>query len=229
MYHTTPNLKTIAALIAQWKQQVEGRAVAVPEWILPPRSCEFLQVLCGVLEQPVKAFEFGSGRSSFALRMACASVTSVEDSAAWLAKTEAAPDAIPKRLSDMTGVIPLTRCWNRFRPIESFDLTSAPTFLTALKAAKFILVDSPPNPAKREHALFQALDHASVGALIVIDDLNVGATRRFCERLAHQNPATFAFWFLSFDHGLGVFLKLASASIISRPAFREHVGAWVRR
>jgi hypothetical protein len=91
-----------------------------------------------------------------------------------------------------------------------------------------ILVDSPPNPAKREHALFLAMDQAPVGAVIVLDDLEVPATSRFAHRLARQNADRFRFWLLEIDHKLAVFLKLAAGKMRSRPSFREFVGAWLR-
>src|SRR5205814_9895027 len=97
-----------------------------------------------------------------------------------------------------------------------------------LQQAQLILVDSPPNPAKREHALFLAMDQAPVGAVIVLDDLDVSATSRFAQRLAHQNAHRFGFWLLEIDHWLGVFLKLRSGKMRSRPSLREFVGSWLR-
>jgi len=137
-------------------------------------------------------------------------------------------NGIAKRDSDFSGVVPLTRCWNRFRPIESFNVLAQRESLERLQRAKLILVDSPPNPAKREHALFVAMDQAPIGAVIVLDDLEVGATSRFAHRLARQNAGRFRFWLLEIDHKLGVFLKLRAGKMCSRPSFREFVGAWMR-
>jgi hypothetical protein len=97
-----------------------------------------------------------------------------------------------------------------------------------LQRARLILVDSPPNPAKREHALFLAMDQAPVGAVIVLDDLEVSATSRFAHRLARQNADCFRFWFVEIDHKLGVFLKLRGGRIKSRPSLREFIGTWLR-
>jgi hypothetical protein len=174
------------------------------------------------------AFEFGSGRSTHSLRRAAAAASSIEDSADWLSRTEQLEGAIAKRDSDFEQVIPLTRCWNRFRPIESFNVAAQQESLQRLQRARLILVDSPPNPAKREHALFLAMDQAPVGAVIVLDDLEVSATLRFAERLARQNAGRFRFWVLRIDHKLGVFLKLRSGKMRSRPSFREFVGSWAR-
>jgi hypothetical protein len=203
-------------------------AEEVPAWILPPRSCEFLEKVAALLPPGSSAFEFGSGRSTHSLRRASAATTSVEDSADYLARTERLENGIAKRDSDFSGVVPLTRCWNRLRPIQSFNVLRQRESLERLQKARLILVDSPPNPAKREHALFLAMDQAPVGAVIVLDDLEVGATSRFAQRLARQNADRFRFWFAEIDHRLGVFLKLRAGKMRSRPSFREFVGAWLR-
>ena len=114
------------------------------------------------------------------------------------------------------------------RPIESFDLASHSEALARLKQSHLILLDSPPNPAKREHALFLALQYAPVGAVIVLDDLEIRATSRFAFRLARQNAWQFRFWTLPIDHQLGVFLKLRQARVRSLPSLREFVGTWLR-
>lgn len=211
----------------------EGNSAArsteeVPAWILPPRSCGFLEQVAALLPPGSTAFEFGSGRSTHSLRRTSAGTASIEDSADWLTRTEQLESAIPKRDSDFSSVVPLTRCWNRLRPIQSFDVAAQRDSLRRLQKAKLILVDSPPNPAKREHALFLALDQAPAGAVIVLDDLEVPAASRFAHRLARQNPDRFRFWLLEIDHQLGVFLKLRAGKMRSRPSFRELVGAWLR-
>jgi hypothetical protein len=200
----------------------------VPAWILPPRSCGFLEALATLLPAGSTAFEFGSGRSTHSLRRTSAGTASIEDSADWLARTEQLESAVPKRDTDFSDVVPLTRCWNRLRPIESFDVASQRESLLRLQQARLILVDSPPNPAKREHALFLALDQAPAGAVIVLDDLEVPAASRFAHRLARQNADRFRFWLLEIDHQLGVFLKRRAGKMRSRPSFRGLVGAWLR-
>jgi hypothetical protein len=112
--------------------------------------------------------------------------------------------------------------------IESFDVESRPEVLSRLRQSHLILVDSPPNPAKREHALFLALCHAPINAVIVLDDLEVRAVSRFASRLAQQNAARFRFWKLNIDHQLGVFLKVRTGSIRSIPTPREFLGTWMR-
>jgi hypothetical protein len=124
--------------------------------------------------------------------------------------------------------VPLTRCWNRLRPIQSFNVGAQLESLRRLQQAKLILVDSPPNPAKREHALFVAMDQAPAGAVIVLDDLEVSAASRFAHRLARQNADRFRFWLVEIDHQLGVFLKLRPGQMRSRPSVREFVGSWMR-
>lgn len=201
----------------------------VPAWILPLTSCRFLEEVAALLPPGSSAFEFGSGRSTHALRRTSAATSSVEDSADWLNRTEQLEGGIAKRQSDFSAVIPLTRCWNRFRPIQSFNVAAQRESLERLQQAKLILVDSPPNPSKREHALFSAMDHAPAGAVIVLDDLEVPAAYRFAHRLARQNTDRFRFWFLDIDHKLGVFLKKTGPNKMkSRPSLREFIGAWLR-
>ena len=200
----------------------------IPAWILPPRSCEFLERVAELLPIGSTAFEFGSGRSTHSLRRALPGAASIEDSDEYLAETEKLENGIAKRDSDFSNVLPLTRCWNRLRPIQSFNVAAQRESLLRLQSAKLILVDSPPNPAKREHALFLALDQAPPGAVIILDDLEVPASSRFAHRLARQNADRFRFWVAEIDHKLGVFLKLRSGKMRSRPSFREFVGAWLR-
>jgi hypothetical protein len=194
-------------------------------------SCQFLEDVAKLLPPDSRAFEFGSGQSTQALRRAFAAVSSLEHDIDWLEKTESlagARDFMGKRESDTTSVVPLTRCWNRLRVIESFDLEKNAEILARLKQSRFILVDSPPNPAKREHALFVALRHAVVGAVIMLDDLEIRATTRFAHRLANQNRKQLQFWCVNIDHQLGVFLKLRPGRLHSRPSLIEFVGTWLR-
>jgi len=214
-------------LVAEFNGATASSA-QVPAWILPPRSCEFLENVAALLPTGSTAFEFGSGRSTHSLRRASAGAASIEDSADYLTRTESLENGIAKRDTDFSGVVPLTRCWNRVRPIESFNVLAQRESLQRLQQARLILVDSPPNPAKREHALFLAMDQAPVGAVVILDDLEVSATSRFAHRLARQNADRFRFWLLEIDHKLGVFLKLRAGRMRSRPSFREYVGAWLR-
>lgn len=220
-------LETLAGEIERLIQQFETSRSGepVPEWILPPPSCQFLESVAALLPAPLNAFEFGSGRSTHALRRASVATVSVDHSPEWLRETETVGE---KRERDQTFVIPLRRCWNRFRPIESFDLETHRQALDGLRRSNLILIDSPPNPAKREHVLFLALQYAPIGALIVLDDLEVRAVGRFSARLARQNSDAFRFWTVSIDHGLGVFLKTQSRRIRSVPSLRNFVGTWLR-
>jgi hypothetical protein len=234
-------------LIAKYNEQGRDSSAPVPEWILPPLSCQFVEDIAKLLPPDSHAFEFGSGRSTHALRSAFSGLFTLEHSAEWLERTESftrAPrdaskldclkqssltsEFVAKRSKDDTFAVSLTRCWNRLRLIESFNLAKHPDILARLKQARFILVDSPPNPAKREHALFLALHHAPVGAVIVLDDLEIRATVRFAQRLARQNLKRFRFWRLHIDHQLGIFLKLRAGRIRSRPGLIEFVGTWLR-
>jgi hypothetical protein len=214
----------IQRLIERYER--DRQVAEVPEWILPPASCDFLQDLANLMPSPLVAFEFGSGRSTYALRAASAETISLESSSDWLKRTEA--NGAGKRSVDQSVVIPLRRCWNRLRLIESFDLRSDKHVLESLQRSRLILIDSPPNPAKREHALFTALTHAPVGAVIVLDDLEIRAVARFSSRMARQNADAFHYWTVAIDHQLGVFLKKRAQRVRSFPTLREFVGTWMR-
>ena len=215
-------------MIARYRREHPRTPGAVsPSWILPELSCQFLTDVAAILPADSTAFEFGSGRSTHLLRRSFSAVTSVEHSREWLQQTET-DSGLSQRATDATAVVPLERCWHVFRPIESFNLAKDSNLLARLARAQLVLVDSPPNPAKREHALFLALRHSPPGAVIVLDDLEIRATARFAERFARQNARLFRFWILDVDHRLGIFLKRAAGRVRSRPGLIEFVGTWLR-
>jgi hypothetical protein len=219
----------LAGEVSAYETMVRTTGYRPPIWILPETSCALLQKLCGRSSPNPLAFEFGSGRSTIALRSICQGVTSVENSSEWLEKTEVLPGQISKRLSDVTAVVPLSLCRIGIVPYQSFQLDDRPDLTRLLATADLILVDSPPNPATREHALVTALQHAKIGALIVLDDLDVPATSRFAERLSRDNAGTLDFFAVPIDHVLGIFQKNAAVPIKHRPRAREIIGAWRRR
>ena len=200
-----------------------------PAWIFPEPSCELLRKIATRLGPQSLAFEYGSGLSTIVLRSTCAGVTSVEESAEWLEKTELLSGIIAKRPEDKTRVVPLARCHIGIIPYHSFNLDPRVELLRRLEAADLILIDNPPNPATREHVLFNALEHAKPGALILIDDLDVRATRRFCERLARDNAPMLDYISIPIDHVLGLFQKKSMGHLEYHPTLREMVGAWLRR
>ncbi|HUB67507.1 MAG TPA: hypothetical protein VL981_08490 [Candidatus Methylacidiphilales bacterium] len=199
-----------------------------PNWILPGPSCALLKKICALSTPPIQAFEFGSGRSTIALRSVCAGVTSVEDSDEWLATTEGLASEFPKRDTDFTAVVPLTACPLGLFTCKSFDLDSRPELLGRLQQSHLILVDSPPNPATREHALILALRHAPIGAIIILDDLEIRATSNFAARLARDNLSAFDYVTVPIDHHLGLFEKCSQSKLVLRPSLREILGAWLR-
>jgi hypothetical protein len=73
------------------------------------------------------------------------------------------------------------------------------------------------------------LQHAKPGALILLDDTDVRATRRFSERLARDNASMFNFFPIPLDHGLALYQKKIMGHVEYHPTIREMVGAWLRR
>lgn len=198
-------------------------------WVLPEPSCEFVSKIGAALGPPATAFEFGSGASTIVLRNTFAAVTSVEDSAEWLDKTEHLPGITPKRPDDKTRVVPLTRCHLGIIPYHSFDLDRRIELLQRLESADFVLIDSPTNPATREHTLVSVLQHAKPGAIVVLDDLEVRSTRRFAERLGRDNAAMFDYFDVPIDKGMAIYWKKTMGHVGFHPTLREMVGAWLRR
>jgi len=220
--------KLITGEITRYNQRVaegyEPRA-----WILPEPSCELIERLGALLGPQATAVEFGSGASTLSLRRTFAGVTSVEDSAEWIDKTERLPGIAPKRPEDKTRAVPLTRCHLGIIPFHSFDLDRRIELLQRIETADFILIDSPPNPATREHVLVSVLQHAKPGALILLDDTEVRATRRFAHRLARDNPTLIELTEIPIDHGLALFQKKSMGHVGYHPTLREMAGAWLRR
>ncbi len=221
----------LSSLLGQREKWRNEPGEEVPAWILPPRSCDFIVEIAKLYKDPT-AFEFGSGKSTHHLRSLCQSVTSIEDSAEWLGKTEAQPGGIAKRAQDLGTVIPLTICWDSVRPFHSFSIASNPESVKRLSAADIILIDSPPNPATREHALLTALRYCPIGSVVIVDDLEVSATERFVNRIGKRNSRELNLWVMEFDHRLGVFFKYAQSGTdfkpIAAPTLREIVGQWIR-
>jgi hypothetical protein len=225
----SPALENLLRLeIASYRNLCRNTGYQPPAWVLPEPSCALLKRICALADAPVLAFEFGSGRSTVALRSACAGVTSVEDSAEWLAKTEVLASEFPKRETDLTAVVPLTACPLGLVTCKSFDLETRPELLHRLEESRLILIDSPPNPATREHVLILALRYAPPGAVIVLDDLEIPAAFGFATRLARDNSDALYFMHVPIDHGLGVFAKKTRSNLLVRPSLREIIGAWLR-
>ncbi len=218
----------VAGEQARYRERI-AQGYETRPWVLPEASCDLLEKLGAALGPEATAFEFGSGASTIVLRRLFAAVTSVEDTAEWLDRTEHLPGITPKRPTDKTRAVPLTRCHLGIVPYHSFDLDRRIELLQRLESADLILVDAPANPATREHALCSVLQHAKPGALILLDDLEVRATRRFAERLARDNAAMFNYFDLEIDHGLALYQKKAMGHVAYHPTLREIVGAWLRR
>jgi hypothetical protein len=216
----------LADEVADYRAMVREHGYRPPKWTMPEPSRDLLRRLCRRFPAAPDAFEFGSGRTTAALRSVCRGVVSVDDSAAALQKTEELSGQVPRRGTDLTAVIPLSRCWIKLVPCRSFSLKKRPELVERLAAADLILVDRPVQPAARGHVLLTALRHAKVGALIVLDDLDVEATLAFAERLARDNRAALGLFVLPIDHIVGVFQKTAAAKIAWRPSLRGFIGSW---
>jgi hypothetical protein len=216
----------LAEEVAAYQAMAREHGYRPPKWTMPEPSRDLLQTLCRRFPTAPNAFEFGSGRTTAALRAVCRSVTSVDNSSEDLQKTEELSGQVPRRETDLTAFVPLSRCWIKVVPCRSFSFKKRPELRERLAAADLILVDRPSNPASRAHVLLTALRHAKVGALIVLDDLNVEATLGLAQRVTRDNPGAVGLFILPIDHIVGVFQKTAAAKIAWRPGLREIIGAW---
>jgi hypothetical protein len=220
--------KLIEGEVARYQERL-AQGYQPREWVLPDPSCELVEKIGAQLGSKASAFEFGSGTSTITLRKMFEGVTTVDESAEWLDKTEHLPGIAPKRPEDKTRVVPLGRCYLGIIPYYSFDLDRRIELLQRLEAADFVLVDGPPNPATREHVLCSVMQHAKPGALILIDDTNVRSTHRFTTRLGRDNSAMFNYFEIPIDHGLALYQKKTMGHVEYRPTLREMVGAYLRR
>jgi hypothetical protein len=169
-----------------------------------------------------RVFEFGSGRSTRGFLRAGCEVAVVEDSEAWLGKTLAQLDEV-QRTRFTSYLLPLRTVWVAGAPLRSWVLPEA--VLATLREADLVLVDSPAWPPFREHALALALAH-SRNALVVVDDANIPAVHRFCQRLAGRNGAqTFQ---TTMDHGLFLMRPSGKGSIATARPILETLKAWRR-
>jgi hypothetical protein len=186
-----------------------GVACSDGSYALPDASISCLREVIARLCL-TRIFEFGSGRSTQIFLQAGCSVISLEHSETWLAET--ARRLRPEENARWQSVhAPLRQIWHKGAPFSSWQLT--PELMARLSAAELVLIDSPPLPPSREHALILALRHAC-GALIVVDDANIPTVRRYCARLARQNHLEM--FQTRMDHGLCFLAPMAASPNESR-------------
>ena len=177
-----------------------GRRPSDAGYALPDASLDLL-ASCVTSVGIARVFEFGSGRSTKRfLELGCR-VALVEDGKEWLEQTrQSLTDEEQARLAAFA--LPLETVWLSGMPLRSWRLPNEA--MAELRAAEFILIDSPAYPPFREHALAVALAE-TCGALIAIDDAAIPTVGRFCERFAKRNAA--AHVYAGIDHGLSFFVS----------------------
>lgn len=169
-----------------------------------------------------RVFEFGSGQSTRCFLDAGCTVSLVEDSAEWLEQTlSTIAPSTRDRLA--TFRLPLRTAWLAGAPIRSWALP--PEALVALRDAELVLIDSPPLPPSREHALALTLATAR-NTLTIVDDAGIPTVARFCRRLAERNGAVHAF--ARIDHGLFFCAPISRARLDASRSLVETLKTWRR-
>lgn len=189
---------------------------------LPEPASDFLIALARQLEATA-VFEFGSGRSTAALLRAGLAVTSLEDSSHWMTQT-LNQLTVTEKNQHTALVRPLTFHLHQLFPV--LDWTIGAEVAQRLASADLILIDAPFYPAFRERTLWSALIH-SPHAVIVLDDTRVPTLRRFCDRIATDNPAL-QHARVRVGHGFDVFAGSGETRLRLRPVPLEILKGWRR-
>lgn len=189
-------------------------------YALPDAALEFVVSVASRLGAQ-KIFEFGSGRSTAALLDAGFEVASIEDDAAWLAKT-ARSIRHPER--HFAFCVPLSLRWHQAAPFRAWTLPADAR--RRLAASDLVLIDSPAYAPFREAVLMSALTQAP-RAVVILDDTRVPTLARFCDRIAARNPGLLHAR-VPIGHGMDIFHRQTGATLcLSRPPL-EFVRAWRR-
>lgn len=160
----------------------ESHDAAAPA-ALPTASLEFLIELARRLE--IKSvFEFGSGRSTVEFLKAGCAVASLEDSPYWMEQTLGSLSGAEKA-RHAAWVRPLTFRLHGLVPARDWVIDAE--LAAGIRSADLVLIDSPYYPPFRESTLWSALNLVDRG-LVVLDDTRIPTMRRFCDKLARDNP-----------------------------------------
>lgn len=204
-------------------QQFESGDDPHAEAALPASSLEFLLEICCKIGAE-RIFEFGSGRSTQAFLGAGYSVFSLEDSSLWLSKTvdslcgheaKLHHSAVSALETNMVGGFPVLG-WRIDKRLEE-----------QMGRADLILVDSPHFTPFREATLLASLQ-LGPQALIVLDDTRIPTLRRFCDRIASQNPQLLHRR-VAVGHGFDLFYRVdPGVPLVRKQSLLDLVKGWRR-
>ncbi len=192
------------------------------EAALPEVSLTFLEQFCEAYAID-RAFEFGSGRSTYCLLSLGCSVTSLEDSDHWSADTKS--QLKPEHLCRFTGIVSRLRtCRLGYFPVLNWRLDGS--LRNAIADSDLILVDSPHFTPFRELTPLRSLNNLKKG-FVIVDDLRISTVRRFCERIARQND-NLEYVLVPIGHELANYYKKAFFSVKSKPSIADILKGWRR-
>ena len=205
----------VARRLAAADRDGDGPPTGSDDWSLDRRSLTFLACLVQRL-QPCAVLEFGSGASTVVLATAMAALpvpsqsVAIESDPLHHARTTCLleADGLEESVRLVPAHIVARRRRGRYVPIYEVDRQWDQGGDDVLRPgwADLILVDGPPLPlGGREGALYQALEAARTGAVIVLDDSRRDSERELLGRLMSQfGGSVEAMNLLGFDKGLAV-------------------------
>lgn len=185
------------------------------DWSLDGRSLSFLACLVRRL-QPRGVLEFGSGASTVVLGSTVSAlpeptqVVAIESDPLHRARTEGllTDGGLDGTVRLVPAHIVARRRHGRYVPIYHVDAQPGEDDVLRPGWADLILVDGPPLPlGGREGALYQALEAARTGAVLMLDDSRRDSERELLGRLLSQfGGSVEAMNLLGFSKGLAVVL-----------------------
>lgn len=196
---------------------------------LPDAALRFLLAAAAEMDAR-QVLEFGSGRSTAAFLGAGLHVTSLEDSARWMAQTVAGLE--PAHRMDgrqhVALIEPLRVTWRHGAPYRDWVFDDA--LATAVEAADLVLIDAPFHVPFRLSTLLSVLSRPTT-ALVVLDDTRIPTLARFCNRLVAQNRDRLCHRRVGVGHGFDCFARRdldtsRSLRAVQPPA--ETLKAWRR-
>jgi len=215
--------ESFTTFVADTYVQAQGsaKALGAPSanpYALRPDALSFLHELLSAI-RPRRVVEFGSGESTRVFAEWCesgrGSVISIENDLRWIKVLE--DSLAPEARRSVTFVhAPLALSIRGLRVFLTFR--GVGSFMPYIRDAAFIFLDGP-QASGREAVLYEVLNHASVGATIVLDDFNLYFLR---DMLAHV-PRDLAAGFVGSaiegnSHGLYVLRCVAERAHADIPA-----------
>lgn len=190
-----------------------GRLPPSNGWMLAPDALRLLMRLVATL-QPRHILEFGSGLSTRALARACGplpgprAISSVDHDPGFgpSAAKDYAASASPTNVRTRFQVAPIVArdCGGQLLPVYAWRTAA----FASRRPLDLVLIDGPPTLlGGREGTLYQAMDHARPGTVIVLDDAGRPEERAAVARWRETlGPAIDARYYGDYAKGLAIII-----------------------